>query len=66
MFAAWAMGMVNCREYWMNAWMSPMAIARRVTRMPPATATATYPMLLMNVIIGNRRPEMNCARQLAS
>ncbi len=34
-------GIENCRLYWMNACTSPSAIARRVTRKPPITATAT-------------------------
>ena len=24
--ASWVRGWVNCRAYWMNAWMSPMVI----------------------------------------
>ncbi len=41
MLAVCAMGMVNCCEYWMKAWMSPMAMALRVTMIAPATATTT-------------------------
>ena len=34
-------GWVNCREYWMNAWMSPMFIDPLVTMRPPSSAMAT-------------------------
>ena len=34
-------GMVNCREYWMNAWTSPSDIAPEATRHPPSTAITT-------------------------
>ena len=34
-------GIVNCREYWMNACTSPRLIVPLATRMPPITAIAT-------------------------
>ena len=34
-------GWVNCREYWMNAWMSPMVSWPDATRRPPIKAIAT-------------------------
>jgi hypothetical protein len=34
-------GCVNCREYWMKAWMSPIDMAPAATRTPPITAMAT-------------------------
>ena len=59
-------GWVNWREYWMNAWMSPMVIAPFATRSPPTTAIATKLRLPMNIIAGWITPEMNCAPKLAS
>ncbi len=41
MDATWVIGWVNIREYWMNAWTSPMLIWPDATRSPPTTATAT-------------------------
>ena len=34
-------GCVNWREYWMNAWMSPIVIWPDDTRSPPISAIAT-------------------------
>ena len=41
MQASWVIGIVNCREYWMNAWTSPSDIVPLATWMPPITAIAT-------------------------
>ncbi len=34
-------GIVNVREYWMNAWTSPSDIVPLATWIPPITAIAT-------------------------
>ena len=39
--AVWVIGMVNWREYWMNAWTSPRDIVPLATWTPPMTAMAT-------------------------
>ena len=39
--ASWVRGWVNWREYWMNAWMSPMLIWPDATRRPPMSAIRT-------------------------
>ena len=39
--AIWVIGIVNWREYWMNAWTSPSDIEPDATRRPPITAMAT-------------------------
>ena len=39
--ASWVSGCVNCREYWMKAWMSPIDICPDATRRPPIRAIAT-------------------------
>ena len=39
--ATWVIGIVNWREYWMNAWTSPSEIVPVATRKPPMTAIAT-------------------------
>ncbi len=39
--ASCVIGWENCRAYWMNACTSPMAMARRVTMMPPMMLTKT-------------------------
>ena len=39
--ATWVSGWLNCRTYWMNAWMLPSVIWPVATWMPPTTATAT-------------------------
>ena len=39
--ASWVSGCVNCREYWMKAWMSPMRHRPDATRRPPTTAMTT-------------------------
>ena len=54
-------GIEKLREYWMNAWMSPMLIAPLETWRPPTTATITYWMLPMNIVNGCMRLDMNCA-----
>ena len=41
MLASCVIGIVNCREYWMNACTSPSDIAPTATRSPPITAMAT-------------------------
>ncbi len=41
MLAIWVIGIVNCREYWMNAWTSPSDMRPCATRKPPMTAMAT-------------------------
>ena len=41
MLAAWTMGWVNWREYWMKATTSPSDIWPDATRRPPMTAIAT-------------------------
>ena len=50
--ASWVSGWVNWREYWMNAWMSPIVIAPDDTRSPPMTAMATKFRLPRNIIAG--------------
>ena len=59
-------GWVKLREYWRNAWMSPIVIAPLATRMPPSTAMATKFRLPTNIVAGWITPEMNCAPKLAS
>ena len=59
-------GIVNWRLYWMNAWTSPIAIARLVTSRPPMTATKTNPRLPTNIIVGMMMPLTNCARHALS
>ena len=39
--ASWVSGWVNCREYWMNAWMPPMVSWPEETIRPPMRAIAT-------------------------
>ena len=39
--AAWMIGKVNWREYWMNAWTSPSDIWPLATWTPPMTQIAT-------------------------
>jgi len=39
--ATWAIGIVNCREYWMKACTSPREMRPLATMIPPTTATAT-------------------------
>ena len=39
--AIWVIGMVNWREYWMNAMTSPREIRPEATQYPPMTAIAT-------------------------
>ena len=39
--AVWAIGWVNCLEYWMKAWMSPSFSAFRAAMMPPTTQMTT-------------------------
>ena len=56
-----ASGMVNCREYWMNACTSPSCMAPVATCRPPTTAIPTYTRFPMNVIAGMISPEM-CRR----
>ena len=58
-------GWVNWREYWMNAWTSPMVMAPEETRRPPITAMATKLRLPRNIIAGWMIPEMNWAPKLA-
>ena len=59
-------GIENWREYWMNAWTSPMRDrAAGDTRSPPTTATTTYWMLPRNIVTGCIRLDMNCAPKLA-
>ena len=41
MLASWVIGIVNWREYWMNAWTSPSDIVPLATWTPPMTAIAT-------------------------
>ena len=41
MLAVCAIGIVNCREYWMNACTSPSEMRPLATMRPPTTATAT-------------------------
>ena len=41
MLAVWAMGWVNCLEYWMKAWMSPSFRALCAVMMPPMTQIRT-------------------------
>ncbi len=41
MLAACDSGWLNWREYWMNAWTSPIDSAPDATRRPPITATRT-------------------------
>ena len=41
MLAIWVIGMVNCREYWMNAWHVAQRHRAVATRSPPMTAIAT-------------------------
>ncbi len=41
MLAVCVIGMVNCREYWMNACTSPSEMRPLATMRPPTTATAT-------------------------
>ena len=41
MLAVWTIGIVNWREYWMNAWTSPSDIWPFATCTPPMTAIAT-------------------------
>ncbi len=41
MLAVWTIGIVNWREYWMNAWTSPSDIVPDATRTPPMTQIAT-------------------------
>ena len=65
MDATWVRGCVNCLEYWMNAWTSPIDIAPEATRSPPTTAMMTKFRLPTNIISGWMIPEMNCARKLA-
>ncbi len=57
-------GWVNWREYWMNAWMSPMLIWPDETRSPPMTAMARKFRLPRNIMAGWMVPEMNCAPKL--
>ena len=59
-------GIENLREYWMNAWMSPMLIAPLDTRRPPTTATMTYWMLPMNIVkrLHQARHELRAERRL--
>ena len=64
--ATCVIGWVNWREYWMNAWMSPIVIAPDDTRSPPMTAIATKLRLPMNIIAGWIAPDANCAPKLAS
>jgi len=59
--ATWVSGIENWREYWMNAWMSPIVIAPLATRSPPTTATITYCRFPMNIVRGCMRLDMNCA-----
>ena len=59
-------GIEKLREYWMNAWMSPIVIAPAATRRPPTTAIATKCRLPMNIVAGCIRLDMNCAPKLAS
>ncbi len=60
-----ASGMVNCREYWMNACTSPSCIAPDATCSPPTTAIPTYTRFPMKFMAGMISPEMNCAPKLA-
>ncbi len=39
--ATWVMGIVNWREYWMNACTSPSEMRPVATMSPPTTAMAT-------------------------
>ena len=39
--ATWMIGIVNWREYWMNAWTSPRLIWPVATWTPPMTQIAT-------------------------
>ena len=39
--ASCVIGIVNCREYWMNACTSPRDMFPLATRIPPITAIAT-------------------------
>ena len=64
--ATWVIGCVNWREYWMNAWMSPIVSAPAETRSPPTTAMATKLRLPTNIIAGWMTPDANCAPKLAS
>ncbi len=41
MLAVWTIGIVNWREYWMNAMTSPSDIWPEATRRPPMTQIAT-------------------------
>ncbi len=59
--ATWVSGWVNCREYWMKAWMSPIVIAPADTCSPPITAMATKFRLPRNIIVGWMMPDTNCA-----
>ena len=57
-------GWVNWREYWMNAWMSPIDIAPDETFSPPITAIATKFRLPRNIIAGWIVPARNWATKL--
>ena len=59
-------GIEKLREYWMNAWMSPIVIAPLATRRPPTTATITYWMLPMNIVqrLHQARHELRAERRL--
>src|SRR4051812_42259741 len=64
--ASWLSGIVNWREYWMNACTPPSVIAPAVTRTPPSTAMATKFRLPITIIDGWMMPDTNCAPNDAS
>ena len=57
--AVWAIGIWSWREYWMNAWTSPMDIWPLATRRPPPTATMMKLRLPISIISGCMVPEKN-------